>query len=145
MKLYLDLCCLKRPFDDQSQARIQVETLAIEAILQLCRNGDHEMITSDALRFENARNPNPERKQLAGDLLALALADVPHSVDLEKLALIWQNVGIGLLDALHLASAELAGVDRFATCDDALLHKASRVVSKVRIVGILELVKELIP
>src|SRR6266446_1362410 len=81
MKLYLDLCCLKRPFDDQSQARIQLETLAIEAVLQLCRNGDHEVITSDDLRFENARNPNPERQQFAGDLLALAVEDVPHSAE----------------------------------------------------------------
>jgi hypothetical protein len=145
MKLYLDMCCLKRPFDDQSQARIHLETAAIEAILQVCRNGDHEMIASDALRFENARNPNPERQKFAGDLLTSAAADVLHSPDLEKQPRSGRIVGIGLLDALHLASAEFGAVDRFATCDDVLLHKAGRVVSKVKIVAILDLFKELIP
>lgn len=29
MKVYLDICCLKRPFDDQSQPRIAVESAAI--------------------------------------------------------------------------------------------------------------------
>jgi predicted nucleic acid-binding protein len=139
------LCSLKRPFDDQSQPRIQLETLAIEAILQLCRAGDHAMIASDALRFENSRNPNAQRQQFAADLLALAVEDVSHSPALEKQALIWQNVGIGLMDALHLASAEVAGADRFATSDDVLLHKASRVTSKVQVMALVDLFKELIP
>jgi predicted nucleic acid-binding protein len=143
MKLYLDMCCLKRPFDDQTQVRIQLETVAIEAILQLCRTGEQQMMTSDALRFENTRNPNPDRRQFADDLLKLAAEDVPHSSDLEERAEIWQNVGMGLLDALHLASAEVAEADRFATCDDVLLQKAPRVIAKVPIVSLLDLFKEL--
>jgi hypothetical protein len=31
-KIYLDVCCLNRPFDQQSQARIRLET---EAILEI--------------------------------------------------------------------------------------------------------------
>jgi len=33
MKIYLDACCLNRPFDDQSQARIRVESEIIIFIL----------------------------------------------------------------------------------------------------------------
>jgi hypothetical protein len=29
MVLYLDVCCLKRPFDDQAQPRIRIETEAV--------------------------------------------------------------------------------------------------------------------
>jgi len=145
MKLYLDMCCLKRPFDDQSDARIYMEALAVEAILQLCGEGQHELVTSDALRFENSRNPNAERKEFAEASLALAAQDQPHSIAVEQRAAAWQNVGVGLLDALHLASAEVAGVEVFATCDDVLLRRMTRMTARVRVLPVLDLFKELVP
>src|SRR5439155_14328464 len=72
VRIYLDMCCLKRPFDDQLATRVQVETQAVEAILILCRDGRHELIASAALRFENGKNPNADRKAFADDLLDLA-------------------------------------------------------------------------
>jgi len=30
--VYLDLCCLKRPFDDQRSAQIQLETAASDVV-----------------------------------------------------------------------------------------------------------------
>jgi len=70
MRLYLDMCCLKRPFDDQSRARVQLETLAVVAILHLCREGGAELLSSDALIFENSRNPNELRRELAEEVLS---------------------------------------------------------------------------
>jgi len=35
MKIYWDVCCLKRSFDDQTQARLLLETEAIELIFNL--------------------------------------------------------------------------------------------------------------
>jgi hypothetical protein len=32
MKIYLDNCCLNRPFDDQANLRIRLESEAIEAL-----------------------------------------------------------------------------------------------------------------
>jgi hypothetical protein len=144
MKLYLDMCCLKRPFDDQSDPRIQLEAQAVETILQLCRAGQHLLVTSDALRFENSRNPNAQRKEFAGASLALAACDQPHSAALEQRAGVWQNEGVGLLDALHLASAEQIGAEVFATCDDTLLKRAARVPANLRVLAVLDLVKELV-
>jgi hypothetical protein len=31
--VYLDVCCLKRPFDDQRSARVQVETAAVAELV----------------------------------------------------------------------------------------------------------------
>jgi hypothetical protein len=33
MRLYLDICCLKRPFDDQAQPRVRIETEAVLGLL----------------------------------------------------------------------------------------------------------------
>ena len=143
MRVYLDMCCLKRPFDDQSDARIQLESLAVDTILQMCGAGQHELVTSDALRFENSRNPNAQRREFAEASLALASQDQPHSVAVEQRAAVWQNAGVGLLDALHLASAEVASAEVFATCDDVLLKRAARVTAQLRVVSVLDLFKEL--
>jgi hypothetical protein len=145
MKLYLDMCRLKRPFDDQSDTRVQMETTAVAAILVLCLRGEHAMLTSQALRFENSRNPNPERQEFATRALAEAKFDVPHGPDLERRAAVWQNVGVRLLDALHLASAEAGGADAFITADDVLLNRAARAQTGVRVVGLLEFFREIAP
>jgi len=39
MRVYLDVCCLNRPFDDQSQERIRVESDAVELILRPVQKG----------------------------------------------------------------------------------------------------------
>jgi len=39
MKIYMDVCCLNRPFDDQTQDKIRIESDAILAILSKCISG----------------------------------------------------------------------------------------------------------
>ncbi|HUY33380.1 MAG TPA: hypothetical protein VMV69_11585 [Pirellulales bacterium] len=34
MRVYFDICCLKRPFDDQTQTRIHLESEALLSALQ---------------------------------------------------------------------------------------------------------------
>jgi len=40
MKVYLDVSCLNRPFDDQTQARIRLESEAVTIILDECEHGE---------------------------------------------------------------------------------------------------------
>ncbi len=48
MKIYLDCCCLQRPFDDIYQPRVAVEAEAILVVLAFCESGHLEFISSDA-------------------------------------------------------------------------------------------------
>jgi hypothetical protein len=61
-KIYLDVCCLNRPFDDQTQPRIRLETEAILEIISRCRTGEWELLSSTALESEIARTPDLTRK-----------------------------------------------------------------------------------
>jgi len=61
VKVYLDICTLKRPFDDQSQPRIALETTALFAILQTVEDGRATAVRSLAHELENARNPDVRR------------------------------------------------------------------------------------
>lgn len=57
-KIYLDTCCLSRPFNDQTQLRIRRETEAIEEILDAFVMGHWHWIVSEALITEVNNNPN---------------------------------------------------------------------------------------
>ena len=45
-KLYIDVCTLCRPFDDQNIMRIRLETDAFYMILQSIREGNYNMVVS---------------------------------------------------------------------------------------------------
>jgi hypothetical protein len=59
MRLYMDVCCLNRPFDDQSQDRIRIESEAILAILNKCLN-DWALVGSEAIDYEIFKIPDDE-------------------------------------------------------------------------------------
>jgi hypothetical protein len=44
--IYLDLCALERPYDDQSYPRIEAETAAVTLILSLVKNGAYVLLYS---------------------------------------------------------------------------------------------------
>jgi len=52
MKIYLDTCCLNRPFDDQSQERIRLETEAMMIILARLSRKEWTWLGSQALEIE---------------------------------------------------------------------------------------------
>jgi hypothetical protein len=62
MKLYVDNCCFNRPFDDQSQLRIRLESEAKLKIQEEIRAGNFQLAWSYILDYENSKNPFKERK-----------------------------------------------------------------------------------
>jgi len=126
MRLYLDVSCLNRPFDDQRQARIRAEAEAILGILKQIDIGRGQLVSSEIIEIEVDANPDRVRRTRVRALLAaqddrIALTDdvVGRGVELERL-------GFKSADALHVASAESARVVALLTCDDRLLRTAER-------------------
>ena len=62
MKLYLDLCVYNRPFDYQGQERIALETSAFIYVLEMIERGAYNVIASEALLYENSKNPDEQKK-----------------------------------------------------------------------------------
>ncbi|MCZ2123590.1 MAG: PIN domain-containing protein [Anaerolineales bacterium] len=126
MKIYLDTCCLNRPFDDQRQARIRLESEAVTLILEKIYNEEWEWIGSEVLLYEIEQNADAERKERLL-LLAKASNKIIEITDeilnyAEKLV----ELGFDEFDAVHLASAEKGRVDVFLTSDDDLQKKANK-------------------
>ena len=72
MKVYLDTSVYNRPFDNQKQPRIWLETLAFTLILKLAEKGEIEIVKSQVSDFENSKNPKPIRKRWVKEYLDAA-------------------------------------------------------------------------
>lgn len=123
MNIYLDTSVFKRPFDDQSQPRIRLETEAAVAILALVQAGTITLISSAVLRYENSRNPDPERRRWMERTLQLCQIDQAMTAQLEQRAAALEALGLKALDALHVASAETSRAECFLTCDERLSRR----------------------
>lgn len=123
-RIYLDVCCLNRVFDEQTQNRIYLETQAIITILNQCQLGIWKLISSDVLDAELSQIRDLERLKNVKKILSVAKIKVLSNLDQKKRTTQLQKLGFSSYDAAHLASAEKSQADIFLTTDDRLLKKA---------------------
>jgi len=126
MKVYLDACCLNRPFDDQSQPRVRLEAEAISLILEKFNQDEWEWIGSEVLHYEVEQNPDSEHKERILSFLSLAHRVVDITEKILKRAEELEETGFDSYDAIHLASAEIGKADIFLTTDDQILKVSNR-------------------
>ena len=123
LRVYLDTSVLNRPFDDQTQPRVWLETQAFVVVLQMVEAGTVELASSSALRYENSRNPFPLRRSWVSRCLALARQQRQVDELTSARAAELEAGGLQAIDALHIACAEAASSDYFLTCDDAVVRR----------------------
>lgn len=136
-KIYLDTSAYNRPFDDQTQPKIFLESQAVIIILQMIEAKTVELISSSALEYENSRNPYPIKQEAMERYLQLAGSRQEVNEAIRQRAEELEHNGLKAIDALHIASAEAAGSDYFITCDKRLINRCSGLAIKVIILLIL--------
>jgi predicted nucleic acid-binding protein len=124
--VYLDVCCLKRPFDDQRSARVQLETAAVAGLIDQAERESIRLVRSPAHAIENDRNPREDRRLAASIWLRTARVEVPFSENVASRAREIAGLGFGTLDALHVSFAEEAGSRWLVTTDDQLIALGRR-------------------
>ncbi|MGF1540213.1 MAG: PIN domain-containing protein [Pleurocapsa sp.] len=132
-RIYLDVCCLNRPFDQQSQARIRLETEAILEIINYCQSGTWTLITSSVLEAEISQTPNQERIKNVKKILLIAKIKVLSGHWLKERASQLQKLGFTSYDAAHIVSAERASSDIFLTTDDRLVRKSETYAQLLKV------------
>lgn len=145
-KIYLDVCCLQRPFDDQTQPRVRLEAEAIKLILGRVEQGEFEWLTSEVVDYEIDQNPDAERALKARLLVAHAKRKIIVGEDETARGNEIEQLGFTGFDALHLACAESGDVDVFLTTDDKLVKRAARMRAKldVRVANPLQWAQEIV-
>lgn len=134
MEVYLDNCSYNRPYDDQTQIRIHLETEAKLYIQDMIKDNKFELVTSYVLDYENSKNRFLHKKKAISEFISenesYYVSD-DRSGEVAELAKKIRETGIKDMDALHVACAVLAGCDFFITTDDRLLKYQSREIQVV--------------
>jgi len=133
MKIYLDNCCYNRPYDDQRQLRVFLETQAKLHIQSLVVQKKLELVCSFVLRYENDENPDSSTKASIEQFFLNASMYI-GSENMEEISHTASNLmkqGIKMKDAAHLACAIKAGCDYFITTDDKLIKKYNDNIIKI--------------
>ena len=120
MRIYLDNCCYNRPFDEQTQLRVRLETVTKLAV--------------QLLPFLKRRTSILWWKDGATEYVETTEEIIRRGEEIEQL-------GVKPKDALHLASAEKANCDVFLTTDKGILKKVS-VLGQMKIVNPVQFISE---
>jgi predicted nucleic acid-binding protein len=132
LSIYMDCCCLNRPYDDQIQDKIRIESNTVMAILFKCFYGDWKLIGSDILEYEIMKTPDINKRNNVLNLYSIKKEVVSLNDIIQTRALELQNrFKLKSIDSLHYASAEYKKVDVLLTVDRDFILAAKRIPSSL--------------
>ena len=142
IKLYLDNCCFNRPYDDQNNIKVQLETESKLNIQNKIKNRVFDLIWSYILDFENHKNPLIERKIEIGKWKDLATEYVKENDIILKKMKELIRIGLKPLDSLHISCEIYSECDYFITVDKGILNK-SKNIKEIMVLNPIELLYKL--
>lgn len=132
-----------RPFDDQSQVRIRLETIAIFSILQKIKNKELTLLWSFMIDYENSLNPYEDVRQEIEMAASLAVESVTPDESVLTVAKEFESKGIKPRDSIHLACALKGKAEYFLTCDDKLIRRATTLDINIKIINPLRFIEDM--
>ena len=142
MKIYLDVSCLNRPFDDQTQLRVHLEAEAVLLILDEIDAGRWEQVASRMSDLEIQAISDETRRRRVAQLLSESKMILSEEIFIRARELV--HLKLGAADAVHTAAAEVLQADVLLTCDDRWLRKGQQLadVLLVRVANPVDWLKE---
>lgn len=143
MRIYLDMCCYNRPYDDQSQLKIAMETQSKLHIQMLIKDKKMELVVSYMLRYECSKNPFEMRRNTILNFMeenAYGYVGINRKKEIETKAVEIMKTGVKFKDACHVASAIYAGCEYFISTDVRLLKYKT---DQIKMVTPIEFVTEM--
>jgi len=124
IKVYLDNCAYNRPFDDQTQIKIALETGAKQHIQRLVTEKTITLVYSYVNRFENNKSPHSVSRKSISKFFKYASCYIDHThwQNIETRVNIIKQSGVKTADAFHVSCAIEGTCDYFITTDKSLLR-----------------------
>jgi predicted nucleic acid-binding protein len=139
MRIYLDNCSYNRPFDDQTQMKIHLETSAKLYIQNEIQNEVHELVWSFMNDMENSDNPYDDRRGSIQKWESIAKYNCETSVEILKIGKVIEKLKIKPKDSLNIACAIASNCDYFITTDAKLINKN---IDGIKIVNPIDFIVE---
>ena len=141
IKIYLDNCCYNRPFDEQNQYLIQLETEAKLIIQNKIKQELYLLVWSFILDSENDENPAEDNREAIKSWRFIANEYCSASDDILSCAKKFIPLGIKHKDSLHLACAIKHKCDYLITTDKKFLNKNDQV-AEIKIINPIAFILE---
>ncbi len=145
MKIYLDNCCYNRPYDDQTQIGISLETQAKLYVQDLIKKRKIELVTSYVLWYENSQNPYETKRTAIGEFIqknSTEHVDIEKADEIKHKAKEIMKKGIKMKDAYHVACAIFSSCDYFLTTDNRLLKYRTTEIQMLNPVDFIRRLEE---
>ena len=143
MLVYLDNCCYNRPYDDQSQKRIALETKAVISILDKIAKGKIALVSSYVLYAENYKNKDTLRRSAIKNFMDqhsnIYVSDKNRMLIYAQAKQL-ENYGVHYLDACHVACTVRADSDYFLSTDDRLIKALASKLNMITIMNPVDFV-----
>ena len=141
MRIYLDMCCYSRQFDENISEGNFIEFKSVIWLRKKIIQKKFELVTSFMLHYENYQKKN--KKQLERiDFFIKTQRKIYVGIDsVESLKIFaddFVSQGIKIKDAYHLASAIFANCDYFLTFDKKLLKFTTNKIKILNPVDFME-------
>lgn len=139
VRVYLDNCCFNRPFDDQTQQKIYIETEAKLFIQRKVKDGLLKLTWSYILDYENSENPDEETRLSIQKWEKISDKFIQETSDILSNAIQFNKIGFGIKDSIHLACAIESESKYFITVDSGILKKR-QLIKDITIMNPLEFI-----
>ena len=143
VKVYLDNCCYNRPYDNQLDPRVYMESQAKMLIQDMIHNGRFTLVVSSVLDYEIEKSPFYDRKAAIASFIRenqSIYVNVADSDSISSDADQIMKTGVKFYDAYHVACAVYAGCDYFLTTDKRLLRYGS---DRITMINPVDFIREL--
>jgi hypothetical protein len=141
IKVYLDNCCYNRPFDEQNQDLIKLETESKLIIQNKIKQGLHLLVWSFMLDSENDENFSEDKREAIRLWKFIADEYCSSSEDILISAKKFLPIGLKHKDAIHIACAIKHNCDYLITTDKKFYNKNDKV-SEIKIVNPITFILE---
>jgi len=139
IRVYLDNCAYNRPYDNQNDISIRLESEAKLFIQEKIKDKKIDLVWSSMNSFENNDNPSPEKREriIVWKDIAVEYCRLNESILKKALELETQN--IRAKDAIHIAIAIYSQCGYFITTDKKILNKK---IDGITVLNPLDFVEE---
>jgi len=131
IRVYLDNCAYNRPFDNQQNLLVRIETEAKLAIQQKIKDNELSLIWSDVLDYENNDNPFMERREQIAEWNYFACEKVELNTEIIEKAREYMKIGLRQKDAAHIACAIQGSGEYFITVDKKIINKGIKEITVI--------------
>jgi len=123
IRVYLDNCAYNRPYDNQNDISIRLESEAKLFIQEKIKDNRIDLVWSSMNSYENNDNPSPEKRERITAWKNIAVEYCRLNETILKKAMELESQNLRAKDALHIAAAIYSQCGYFITTDRKILNK----------------------